>query len=68
MIARKAQSREALYSCGDKECAEEVSYPADMLCWCARCMDFFCEYHECFYMEDVSPGTSLEEALTGKKP
>lgn len=63
MIGRKAHAKKALYSCADKECAEIISYPPDMLWWCAKCLDFFCEYHECFDMNDVMPGMSLYNAI-----
>ena len=55
---------EALYSCGVRFCAEETSYPANMLFWSQRFGRWFCE--DCWrdwHADGEEIGTSLADEL-----
>jgi hypothetical protein len=62
---------EALYSCGCKGCAEQVSYPADMLWWSERRKNWHCdscwwEFQSCEEKPEEK-GISLKDYLEAMK-
>ena len=56
---------EALYSCGTRACAEETSYPADMLFWSDTKRGWYCEH--CFEEDGEEKGISLAEEIERQK-
>ena len=56
---------EALYSCGTRVCAEETSYPADMLFWSDTKRGWYCE--NCFEEDGEEKGISLAEEIERQK-
>jgi len=56
---------ESLYSCADKCCAEETSYPADMLYWHETRHGWYCA--NCFDEDGEEKGISLAEEIERQK-
>ena len=56
---------EALYSCGTGSCAEETSYPSDMLFWSEKKRGWYCG--NCFEEDGEDRGISLAEEIEQQK-
>lgn len=62
-VAKPSKKLQVYFACDVQQCAEEVTYPADMLYWCAEEKVFMCENCMSQYGWDRRETFSLREYL-----
>ena len=62
----KTEKLKAFFACDNEHCAEECTYPADMLFWCPEESAWLCE--QCIDCDDLTKGFSLAVWLKRVNP